>query len=60
MRVMFVIVAATMLCACASPYVYQKEVSSFSSSVTAVSNAVAQGLENVDQDQVAADCQFAG
>lgn len=42
------------LCGC-SPYLYQKEVGSFSSSVVAVSNGVTQGLDNFDQDQAAAD-----
>jgi hypothetical protein len=55
MRATIALVAATWtLCGC-SPYLYQKEVGSFSSSVVAVSNAVTQGLDNLDQDQAAAD-----
>lgn len=55
MRAIITLVAATWtLCGC-SPYLYQKEVGSFSSSVVAVSNAVTQGLDNLDQDQSAAD-----
>jgi hypothetical protein len=55
MRAIIALVAATWtLCGC-SPYLYQKEVGSFSSSVVAVSNGVTQGLDNLDQDQVAAD-----
>src|SRR5262245_44924275 len=48
------VVAMWTLCGC-SPYLYQKEVGSFSSSVVAVSNGVTQGLDNLDQDQAAAD-----
>ena len=55
MRAIIALVAATWtLCGC-SPYLYQKEVGSFSSSVVAVSNGVTQGLDNLDQDQAAAD-----
>jgi hypothetical protein len=43
-----------MLCGC-SPYLYEKEVGSFSSSVSDVWSAVTQGLDNLDQDQSAAD-----
>jgi hypothetical protein len=56
MRAIITLVTATWtLCACSSPYLYQKEVGSFSSSVVAVSNGVTQGLDNLDQDQAAAD-----
>jgi hypothetical protein len=56
MRAIVALVTATgVLCACSSPYVYQKEVDSFSSSVTTVSNGVTQGLDNLGQDQAAAD-----
>jgi hypothetical protein len=48
-------VAAVALSACASPYTYQKEITSFSSSATTVSAAVTQGLADIDQDQGAAD-----
>ena len=55
MRGIIALVAATWtLCGC-SPYLYQNEVGSFSSSVVAVSNGVTQGLDNLDQDQAAAD-----
>lgn len=48
--------AAWVLCGCSpSPYLYQKEVGSFNSSVAAVSNGVTQGLDNLGQDQAAAD-----
>lgn len=49
------IAAAASLCACSSPYIYQKEVASFSSSVAAVSDSVTQGMGNLAQDQAAAD-----
>jgi hypothetical protein len=49
------LIAAAALSACASPYIYQKEVTSFSSSVTTVAGAVTQGLANIDQDQEGAD-----
>jgi hypothetical protein len=56
MRAIIPLVAATWtLCACSSPYLYQREVGSFSSSIVAVSNGVTQGLDNLDQDQTAAD-----
>lgn len=56
MRVYALLLAATLtLCACSSPYVYQREIDSFKSSVTAVSTAVSQGFDNVGQDQSAAD-----
>ncbi len=56
MRATIALVAATWtLCACSSPYLYQKEVGSFSSSIVAVSNGVTLGLDNLDQDQAAAD-----
>jgi hypothetical protein len=56
MRAIIALVAATgTLCACSSPYLYQKEVASFSSSIVAVSNGVTQGLDSLDQDQAAAD-----
>lgn len=48
------VVAAWALCGC-SPYLYQKEVGSFNSSVAAVSSGVTQGLDNLGQDQAAAD-----
>jgi hypothetical protein len=48
-------VAIAALCGCSTPYLYQKEVGSFSSSVTAVADAVTQGFDTVDQDQAAAD-----
>jgi hypothetical protein len=55
MRAIIALLAATWtVCGC-SPYLYQKEVGSFSSSVIAVSTAVTQGLDNLDQDQAAAD-----
>jgi hypothetical protein len=49
------VVAATWTLSGCSPYLYQKEIGSFSSSVGAVSNGVTQGLNNLDQDQAAAD-----
>lgn len=56
MRAIILLFAATAtLCACSSPYVYQKEMGSFRSSVAGVSDAVTQGLDNLDQDQAAAD-----
>lgn len=56
MRVNALLLAATLtLCACSTPYVYQRQIESFSSSVTAVSTAVTQGIDSVGQDQVAAD-----
>jgi hypothetical protein len=55
MRAIITLVVATWaLCGC-SPYLYQKEVGSFNSSVAAVSNGVTQGLDNFGQDQAAAD-----
>lgn len=48
-------IAAATLCACSSPYIYQKEVGSFSSSVTSVSDGITQGIDNLTQDQAAAD-----
>ncbi|PKD40370.1 hypothetical protein CWO84_10245 [Methylomonas sp. Kb3] len=48
------VVVASALSGC-SPYLYQKEVESFNSSITAVSNGVTQGLDNIDQDQAATD-----
>src|SRR5262245_11536997 len=49
------ILAMWTCCACASPYLYQKEVGSFSSSVVATSDGLTQGFDNLDQDQAAAD-----
>jgi hypothetical protein len=43
------------LSACSSPYVYEKEIASFGSSVTTVSTAITQGLADIEQDQSAAD-----
>ena len=62
MRAIIALVTATWtLCGCTSPYLYQKEVGSFSSGIVAVSNAVTQGLDNLNQDQAAADlAQVAG
>lgn len=55
MRAIIALVVATWtLCGC-SPYLYQKEVGTFSSSVVAVSNGLTQGLDNLEQDQAAAD-----
>ena len=55
MRAIIALVAASLaLCGC-SPYLYQKEVGSFNSSVAAVSNGITQGLDNLGQDQAAAD-----
>ena len=60
MRAIIALVAATWtLCGC-SPYLYQKEVGSFSLSVAAVSNGVTQGLDNLDQDQAAAGSRASG
>jgi hypothetical protein len=56
MRTIGALVAvAGLLNGCSSPYLYQKEVASFGSSVAAVSDGVTQGIDNLDQDQVAAD-----
>jgi hypothetical protein len=56
MRAIIVLVAAAWtLCACSSPYLCQKEVGTFSSSIVAVSNGMTQGFDNLDQDQAAAD-----
>jgi hypothetical protein len=55
MRTSLALVAAAALSACASPYVYQKEVTSFSSSVTTVAGAVTQSLADIGQDQEGAD-----
>lgn len=41
--------------ACSSPYIYEKEIASFGSSVTTVSTAITQGLADIEQDQTAAD-----
>jgi hypothetical protein len=55
MRAIITLVVATwVLCGC-SPYLYQKEVGSFNSSVAAVSSGVTQALDNLGQDQAAAD-----
>lgn len=49
------LIAAAALSGCSSPFVNQKDITSFSSSTTTVADAVTQGLTNIDQDQDSAD-----